>query len=99
MMTGTHSTPQSIRYIIFSAKRLTLALGQNRTGQPHNLAAVFLEEAQVPTESKAGRAPQPAWAFRRSLGLDRTENEDHPTHSLVTILPELYQFTDGFTTF
>jgi len=76
-----------------------LALGGSRTGQPHKLAAVFLEAAQVPTESKAGWAPQPVWAFKRSLGLVRIENQDHPTHSLVTVLLELYQFRDGFTTF
>jgi len=76
-----------------------LALGRSRAGQPHKLAAVFLEEAQVPTESKAGWAPQSVWAFKRSLGLDRIENHDHPTNSLVTVLTELYLFTDGLTTF
>jgi hypothetical protein len=98
-MTGTQSITPSIKYITFSAKGLTLALEGSRTGQPHNLATVFLQEAQVPTESKAGWAPQPVWALRRSLGLERIKNQDHPTHSLVTILPELYQFTDRFITF
>jgi len=98
-MFGTQSNTPSIKYVTFSAKGFTLALGGSKTGQPHNLAAVFLEAAQVPTESKTGWAPQPIWAFGISHGLDRIENQDHPTHSLVTVLPELYQCTDGFMTF